>query len=669
MFHHALRPGTTLLGSLSFRKKFLIIGLVFLVPMLAISALLLREASEARLFTAQQRSGLEDLKLVRNLLPLAQEHRGMSAAYLNGAEKFARPLQELRSRINQTFLKLEQLTFSDKQLLGEFQDEWGRLARGLEQMTPDESFRKHTGLVDRLFALIDRIGEQSNLILDPSTDTYYLIALVTSSYPEVAEMMGQARGVGVGVAARGRHADDSQITLATLSSQIQRGASDIRHNLQRALSFRQTQKAELESFSENADRTITRYVELLENQIIHPGTRMASPEAIISLATEAINTVYGQFDQLVPLVDRALAERESEAATLFNLTLTTLVVVLLLMIYLFTTFYVSVQNSISALISATSALAKGDLIFRASIHGKDELAEVASSLNAMAEEFQNIIKRVAESAEQTAQASEELSAVTEESAEGIGQQKQETEQVASAMTELSATVREVAENTGKAAEAATKANEQATEGQQLINRSTDQIKGLADALRKATDSVNSLNEYSQEIGSVVDVISGIAEQTNLLALNAAIEAARAGESGRGFAVVADEVRSLAKRTQTSTSQIHQSIQRLQSSSSEAASGMEHSLRESDEAVEMVSKTRAAFEDILASVDLISDMGAQIASATEQQSSVSEEMNANIGRIADVAEQSVSSSAQIAQASESLSELAQNLSDQVARFQT
>lgn len=668
MFEHVLRPGTRFLGSLTFRKKFLVIGLFFLIPMLAISVLLLRESSESMHFTASQRSGLEDLVEVRNVLELIQEHRGMSAAYLNGSRQFARPLQDLQARINELLPQLEQLTSADQQILADLKSDWSRLRQGLEQMAPDESFRKHTALVDNLFVIIDQIGEQSNLILDSSPDTYYLITLVTSVYPEVVEMMGQARGVGVGVAARGRHGDDSQITLAALSSQIKRGEQDIHHNLQRAINFRESQKTELNDLAREAVRAISRYIELLESRVIRPGNQLAPPDEIIRLATNAINTVYAQFDRLVPLVDSALAERESGAALVFNLTLATLAAVLLLMAYLFTAFYVNVRDSLSALTSATRALAEGNLTSRASIHGRDELAEVATSLNVMADEFQSIIRRVAESAEQTAQSAEELSAVTEESAEGVGRQKQETEQVASAMTELSATVREVAENTGKAAEAATRANEQATEGQQLINRLTDQINGLAEALRKATDSVNSLNEYSQEIGSVVDVINDIAEQTNLLALNAAIEAARAGEGGRGFAVVADEVRSLAKRTQDSTSRIHKSIQQLQSGSGEAVSGMESSLRESDESVEMVRRTRAAFEEILASVDLISDMGVQIASATEQQSSVSEEMNVNIERIADVAEQTSASSGQIAQASESLSELAQNLSGQVARFQ-
>jgi len=669
MFDLVLGPGTSFLGSLSFRKKFLVIGLVFLIPMLAISVLLLRESSESMQFTASQRSGLEDLVQVRGLLELVQEHRGTSSAYLNGASQFARPLKDLQGRINQLFPQLEQLNYADQQLVADLQREWGRLVQGLERMTPDESFSKHTAVVDNLFALIGRIGEQSNLILDPSPDTYYLISLVTSAYPEVVELMGQARGIGVGVAARGSHGNGSQITLGALSSQIRRGQQEIHHNLQRSMNFRESQRAELNGFSDDAVSSISRYIELLENRVIHPGNQLASPDEIIRLATDAINIVYGQFDRLVPLVDTALAERESGAALVFNLTLATLAVVLLLMAYLFTAFYINVRNSLSALTSATAALAEGNLTCRASIHGKDELAEVAASLNVMADEFQSIIRRVAESAEQTAQASEELSAVTEESAEGVGRQKQETEQVASAMTELSATVREVAENTGKAADAATRANEQATEGQDLINRLTDQISGLAEALGKATDSVNSLNEYSQDIGSVVDVINGIAEQTNLLALNAAIEAARAGESGRGFAVVADEVRSLAKRTQDSITQIHKSIQQLQTGSGEAAAGMELSLRESDESVTMVGKTRAAFEEILASVDLISDMGAQIASATEQQSSVSEEMNANIERIAEVAEQTATSSGQIAQASENLSELAQNLSGQVARFQT
>tara|TARA_R110002095_G_scaffold122861_3_gene106729 strand:+ start:44 stop:1063 length:1020 start_codon:yes stop_codon:yes gene_type:complete len=339
------------------------------------------------------------------------------------------------------------------------------------------------------------------------------------------------------------------------------------------------------------------------------------------------------------------------------------------MCYLFTSFYEGVNASISNLMRATEALAKGDLTYRAKCIGKDELTEVSESLNAMAEQFRNIVRQVTGSAEQLAQASEELSAVTEESAQGVRRQKHETDQIASAMTELSATVREVAANAGAAADAAAAANDEANEGSAVLNQMTKQISGLANALSQSTQVVVALNGQSNEIGSVLQVISDIAEQTNLLALNAAIEAARAGDSGRGFAVVADEVRSLAGRTQSSTEQIRDTIHRLQEGAKTAVQSMNKSQKESEESVSLSYKTESSLKAIMDSVDRISDMGAQIASATEEQSAVSEEMSRNVEQISDVADQTSASSNQIAQASHNLSELAQNLAGQVSHFST
>ncbi|HTN34154.1 MAG TPA: methyl-accepting chemotaxis protein, partial [Marinobacter sp.] len=374
-------------------------------------------------------------------------------------------------------------------------------------------------------------------------------------------------------------------------------------------------------------------------------------------------------DNLIPVVDRTLAKREADAAFIYKSTIGLLALVLLAMCYLFSSFYKGVSVSIGNLLRATEALAKGDLTHQIEPVGQDELTEVSESLNRMAEQFRNIVKQVASSAEQLAQASEELSAVTEEGAQSIHKQKHETDQIASAMTELSATVREVAANAGVAADAAASASKEAGAGSSVLHQMTEQISGMAKALAQSTQVVTTLNEHSTEIGSVLQVISDIAEQTNLLALNAAIEAARAGDSGRGFAVVADEVRSLAARTQSSTEQIRESIHRLQEGAKTAVQSMDKSQKESGESVSLALKTEASLKAIMESVDRISDMGAQIASATEEQSAVSEEMNRNIEQISEVADQTSASSNQIAQASQNLSELAQSLAGQVLHFST
>ncbi len=215
------------------------------------------------------------------------------------------------------------------------------------------------------------------------------------------------------------------------------------------------------------------------------------------------------------------------------------------------------------------------------------------------------------------------------------EQKDEVDKVATAMTEMSATVHEVARNATEAAEAAQRADEETSKGKSVVSQAIEAIDLLANEVNDAAQVIHRLEQDSDEIGAVLDVIRGIAEQTNLLALNAAIEAARAGEQGRGFAVVADEVRTLAQRTQQSTQEIQNMIERLQSGAQDAVKAMEQGRSRAQVGVEQAAEAGTSLETIAQAVGTISDMNTQIATAAEEQSVVAEEINLNIVAISDM----------------------------------
>ena len=186
-----------------------------------------------------------------------------------------------------------------------------------------------------------------------------------------------------------------------------------------------------------------------------------------------------------------------------------------------------------------------------------------------------------------------MSTVSEETRTNILQQQSEISQVATAMNEMTATVQEVAKNISSTAHAAKEAHDETSSGGEVVEQNIKVIQQLAGQTETASNVIHKVEEDSGSIGTVLDVIKGIAEQTNLLALNAAIEAARAGEQGRGFAVVADEVRTLASRTQQSTEEINEMIEKLQSGAGQAVQVMSQSQEQTHSAVEQATAAVAS----------------------------------------------------------------------------
>ena len=310
---------------------------------------------------------------------------------------------------------------------------------------------------------------------------------------------------------------------------------------------------------------------------------------------------------------------------------------------------------------------KKDLTIRSTLRGKDELADMANAFNGMLSAFDQTLHEMHSAAEQVASASTELSATTNQTLAGMDSQKAETHQVASAMTQMSTTVHEVANNTTEAAHASDGASEASEQGKEVVATARESVQQLTQRLEQAEELTHNLEIQTANITSILSVITGIADQTNLLALNAAIEAARAGEHGRGFAVVADEVRSLSSRTHESTDEIHQVISELQSGSLAAVQAMKDSKTAADIVETQAGETEQALVKISEAVVQIDAMTNQIATASEEQSAVAEEINRNISNISMVTDESATGAHQTAVASEELALLATKMKDNVQQF--
>ena len=271
---------------------------------------------------------------------------------------------------------------------------------------------------------------------------------------------------------------------------------------------------------------------------------------------------------------------------------------------------------------------------------RDDVGQIAFALNMLEAQVGAVVGRIGDASQRLAGHAGELVEHLQSSHDSTLHQQLETDQVAIAINEMAASVAQVANNAQQASQAADRVEHETREGHDLVMQSRTSAQYLASELARATEVVHHLESHSSDISSVLEVIRSIAEQTNLLALNAAIEAARAGDQGRGFAVVADEVRGLAQRTQQSTQEIQQMISNLQGGARAAVEVMQHSSEYAQTSVNQAQLASSALSGISLQVKRINEMNLQIASAVEEQSVVSEDINRNIAGIRSACEVTV-----------------------------
>lgn len=327
----------------------------------------------------------------------------------------------------------------------------------------------------------------------------------------------------------------------------------------------------------------------------------------------------------------------------------------------------SITGPLSELKEKFTRIADGNFAVEIRTDRKDEIGELLKSVDLMKMKLKGNILKILDASNQLSSASEELSATVLQIAKRVDDQATKTDQVATAMTEMSQTVLDIAKNSSNIASSATDALNIAEEGREVVNRTSIEVKEIANKVSETSNVIQSLGEQSKQIGDIVNVIKEIADQTNLLALNAAIEAARAGEQGKGFAVVADEVRKLAEKTTKATEQISERIKTIQDETVVAVSAMQESLQKVETGVSLSQEAENALLKIVNSVNSLQSMVQQIASATEEMSMVSEQISGDIEVVANVSKETTSATGQISQASQDLAKLSMDLKTIVSQF--
>ncbi|HHF3042393.1 methyl-accepting chemotaxis protein [Vibrio diabolicus] len=372
-------------------------------------------------------------------------------------------------------------------------------------------------------------------------------------------------------------------------------------------------------------------------------------------------------------IDAIITEMENTANDELNNTLAAIAMFCVSIAVVVAIFAVLVNRSIMRPIeqfdSSIQSFAQGDadLTARMEESSVPEFKQLAHNFNIFVESLQGIIKSVSHVGQEVVSETNNMSQRASQVDELASGQREETEQVATAMTEMTATAHEISGNANQAADSAKNADDNAQQAKHIVDSAANSVEALANEVSEASTVISRLESDVQNISSSLEVIQDIAEQTNLLALNAAIEAARAGDQGRGFAVVADEVRKLASRTQDSTGDIHKMIDQLKAGSDAAVKAMESSQARGEATVEEARAASVALQDIQAAIANIMDMNTLIATATEEQSQVGQEISQRIEVISQQSSQSAHLANQNRSGSQNLNHKANELYDLVGRF--
>lgn len=664
--------GINFLNNLSFTRKFQVIILTILLPILYASVVIYQENNHKLTLIANKISGIESVNTLKPLRVLAAKHRGSAAQWFSGNKGLTSQINSLE--INMTLaleqarvgLNNESYSQESRQSLGKLQRDWSDLQfKKIQSQPAKDSFKRHTDWVAQVGILINQIAIQSGLSLDLNLSTYELMNITVFSIPKIQENLGQLRGIGAGVATKGSFDASSFVSASTLSNTIRNDMSmielefDILNKLSPSFVPREFQQAK---------ESIQKFQTTTKNQLLDPDAPTISGSDYFSMGTEAIKQVTNLHKVLNTIYKDTLEEDKDELTNSMILSLGTFVILFLVACYLFMCLRITVAQNVGMTQRMAADLEAGKLDQEYYSKSKDELGSTIIALKNSYTQLRNVVSKVRSHSSTLSDSSNILLTVSDEVNTLGEEQKNRVAIISTAATELAATAQEVSSHCESASNKMHESQQQASLGSKHSHSSAQVIRTLATNVKSAGEEIEQLAQQAASISTVIDVIKAIAEQTNLLALNAAIEAARAGEQGRGFAVVADEVRTLATRTQASTNEIEKTIASLQQVAEKAVAAMATSCEQAIESEEEATKTGEVLGEIESSINEVSSLIEQVATAGVQQAGAANEIAQNILAVDDASSDLLSKSQNMSSIANQVGEHSTELDGQMQQFQ-
>ena len=665
-------PAVRVLDRMRYPAKFVLLGTIaFLVIGFLLVQLTLSLRSSIT-FTESELVSIDRVPGLLKVLELTQQHRGLSSGVLSGNEELRPRLTKKTDELVQAMAAADRLLLAEEapsavRRWTEVRGAWEALRGGGLQMLPRDNLLAHTALIRKIVLTLHDLGDDGNLTLDPSADTYYLIDNTLRRVPDVSERLGRLRAMGTGVLATKNLDEQRRFDISSQLGELNMAVLDLNENFERAASANPPIRPILGALGKEFNSATSVVIDQLENHVLKGDFQLAS-SAYFDIVTRTIDLVFTKtYDSLIPETKNLLEKRLADLHQQFVLAAALSVLALLALFYLSAGFCIAVMQSVHELRTGAQELAAGNLRSRIHFSANDELKLVSDQFNQMAQSFSEIIAKVQSGAHDVATAAMSLSSSASRVSAGSEEQSSAASNMAAAVEEMTLGIEEIASSASSAESISAESGRLSSDGGVVVARTVEEMERIASSVRESASVIQDLGDQSVKISAIVNSIKEIADQTNLLALNAAIEAARAGETGRGFAVVADEVRKLAERTAKATDEITGMVGAIQKGTSLAVETMQDGVVRVQDGVVLTAQAGTSMEQIREGAGQVVRAITDISAALREQGATSTDIARNVERIAQMAEQNSNAVRETAGTAKRLENLAQQLRTEVSHF--
>ncbi len=660
------------LSRLSYPQKFVLISLIFIIPLAAFVPLIVQQMDRINQYGDKEYSGALYLRPLQHILQLVQEHDRLAARQLAG-ESISDRLTQTERDIDEAFTEL----INNNQQSGEnlkagsraadLNKQWQALRDGVRTraFSLAQSQQQHDDLVASTRTFISYIGDASYLILDPDLDTYYMMDAVLLKMPEAQTFLSEATEISRAALARGSPNANELYALTTkvtlLRDRINAIDSGVKYALQQnetgAITARNAEgkmRELVEQPLKDALAANRALLDAIDQGLILAGDSMALTPRELETLEQRANTANAAFyERASQALEIGVLARRARYGSLLVLALVIAGLGIILGFLVGLWVMRAISRPLSQLVATAHRLSTGDLTARAPVSSEDEVGKVALAFNSFVDALGVIVGRVVDGSTKLASGATQISAASNEMSAGAESQTQQAIRTSSAMEEIAATIKEVANNAAATAKATDAAALRAREG-------STKVQEVLAQLNETNASLQQLRNRSTEIDQLVKLIADIAAQTNILALNAAIEAAGAGAAGARFDVVAEEIRKLAQRTAESTTRISGTVTDVREEIQAAA-------KRTNELAAQAEQVGQSLTDIVEGVTSVNDMITSISTATNQQSRAVEQVAMSLQLITQVSQQTAQAAHETASTIDDLSSLAHDLNQATTRF--